>query len=82
MTGPNTHEDLQALAYRTGLQTKSIRAELDSYGLKLGVREIEKKVRGFTTSSNDRWFGPGSSPTHGGQGYTANGTLNTNPLFQ
>lgn len=62
-------EDLQYLNYRTRQTVQAIRAELESYGLKMQVREPERQVRGFTTSSNDRWFGPGSCPTHGGSGF-------------
>jgi len=65
-----THEDLQELAVHLQICRSKIRSELEGYGLKLGVREIPKRVRGFTTSSNDRWFGPGSSKTHGGAAYT------------
>jgi hypothetical protein len=32
-------------------------------------RAKERRIRGFTTSSHDRWFGPGASPTHGGSGW-------------
>jgi len=42
---------------------------LKSYGLAMEAREPAKRVRGFRTSSNDRWFGPGSSRSHGGSGY-------------
>jgi hypothetical protein len=37
-----------------------------SWGLTLAERVPPKRVRGFTTSSHDRWFGPGSEPTHAG----------------
>ena len=39
---------------------------LQGMGFALVKRGIPRKVRGFTSSSNDRWFGPGSEPTHGG----------------
>jgi hypothetical protein len=64
-----THEDLQALNYRLRRRVRDIRQELDSWGLTLATREPDRRVRGFTTSSHDRWFGPGSLKTHGGSGF-------------
>jgi hypothetical protein len=64
-----THEDLGELAYGLQRSRNKVRADLESYGLKLAPRAFEKRTRGFTTSSNDRWFGPGSSPMHGGSGW-------------
>jgi hypothetical protein len=64
-----THEDLGELAYRLQKSRSKVRAELEGYGLKLAEREKERRVRGFTTSSHDRWYGPGASPTHGGTGW-------------
>lgn len=66
-----THEDLGALNQRLRLPVNVIRKELEDIGFKLAVRAPEKKVRGFTTSSNDRWYGPGSLKTHGGAGIDA-----------
>lgn len=43
--------------------------QLKAYGLSMVERPVARRVRGFTTSSHDRWFGPGSSRTHGGSGY-------------
>lgn len=43
--------------------------ELRTYGLAMVPREPERRVRGFQTSSHDRWYGPGSSRTHGGSGH-------------
>lgn len=63
-----THVDLRALGLNLRQPLAAIRAELESYGLKLANRQPEKRVRGFTTSSNDRWYGPGSLKTHGGAG--------------
>ena len=64
-----SHEDLHALGYRTRTRIDELRVALGAYGLRLGVREIPKPVRGFTTSSNDRWFGPGACKTYGGAAY-------------
>jgi uncharacterized Zn finger protein (UPF0148 family) len=63
-----THEELTALNFRTRTPVNMIRKELESYGLTLANRPNEKKVRGFSSNSNDRWFGPGSMATHGGAG--------------
>lgn len=56
----------------TGTHTTigTLRAELEGYGMTLAERPFEKHVRGFTTSSNDRWFGPGACKTYGGAAYT------------
>jgi hypothetical protein len=61
-----SHEDLVALNYRLRRPVAQIRRELEDWGLRLAAREVPRHVRGFTTSSNDRWFGPGSEKTHGG----------------
>ncbi len=63
-----THNDLTALNRRLNIPTHVIRDQLDDYGLTLVRRAPEKKTRGFNTSSNDRWYGPGSCKTHGGAG--------------
>jgi len=65
-----THEDLVALNYRLRTPVSAIRDSLEAYGLTLEGRAVGRRVRGFTTSSNDRWFGPGSCPTHGGSGFS------------
>lgn len=65
-----SHEDLQALGYRLRLRVADIRAALSLCGLSLANRPVSKHIRGFTTSSNDRWYGPGSSPCHGGSGFS------------
>jgi hypothetical protein len=66
-----SHEDLTALNFRLRTPVASIRQALESFGLALETRLALKRTRGFTTSSNDRWFGPGSSRTHGGSGFTS-----------
>ncbi len=63
-----THEELSALNFRTRMPVNAIRKELEGYGITLANRPNEKKVRGFSSNSNDRWFGPGSMATHGGSG--------------
>jgi len=63
-----THVDLAHLSYTLHSSPSKIRVELEGYGLRLAVRPNEKKVRGFTTSSHDRWYGPGACKTYGGCG--------------
>jgi len=62
------HEDLAALSYRLKSSPGKVRKQLEGYGLKLKKREPEKKGRGFQSPDHDRWYGPGSAPTHGGGG--------------
>ena len=64
-----SHSDLTALNFSTRRPVSEIRSALESAGLTLEVRPPVRKVRGFTTSSNDRWFGPGADKTHGGSGF-------------
>lgn len=66
-----THEDLAELNAATHQRRQDIRAELEGYGLRLAVRRPERACRGFSTSSHDRWSGPGSCPTHAGSGWEA-----------
>jgi hypothetical protein len=40
---------------------QEIRKGLEALGFALVPRQVPKRVRGFTTSSHDRWFGPGSN---------------------
>lgn len=63
-----THIELKALAMNLRAPLGDVRKELESYGFRLAKREPEKRVRGFTTSSHDRWYGPGALKTHGGAG--------------
>jgi hypothetical protein len=63
-----THEDLAALNQRLQTPVGIIRKELEAYGFNLAKRAFEKRIRGFNTSSQDRWTGPGSAATHGGAG--------------
>lgn len=65
-----THEDLAALNYRLRRPVAWIRSELEAIGFTLQFREPGRRIRGFQTSSNDRYYGPGSDKTHGGSGFT------------
>jgi len=60
--------DAQKVARRTKASVRSVLDALTSYGLSVAV-ESNARIRGFTTSSNDRYFGPGSEPMHGGSGW-------------
>lgn len=64
-----TADDLNQLAAATQTSNHKVRAELEDYGLRLAKRANEKAIRGFTTSSNDRYFGKGSEKMHGGSGW-------------
>jgi hypothetical protein len=65
-----TFEEAEGLAATLGqsVATLVIR-ELKSYGFTMVAREVPRHFRGFRTSSNDRFFGPGSSKSHGGSGW-------------
>jgi len=64
-----TFAEADALADVLNVTTANVIREMRSYGLTYDGRAAERRVRGFTTSSNDRYFGPGSSPMHGGTGW-------------
>lgn len=65
-----TAEEMKELAYHLRrADIRGIRRELEAYGLELRRRSKERRTRGFKTSSHDRWYGPGSCPTHGGSGF-------------
>lgn len=62
------HYDAGRLSAATGRTAAEIRAELQSWGLR--VEELPRpKGRGFLSSSHDRYFGPGSEKMHGGSGW-------------
>jgi hypothetical protein len=64
-----THIELRALALNTRTSGSRVRAELEGFGLTLQLRRKENRRRGFATNSHDRWYGPGSSKSHGGSGW-------------
>lgn len=57
-----------ASAIGHSVPTIVIRA-LKAYGFTAEARPIERRVRTISTSSHDRYFGPGSSRTYGGSGW-------------
>jgi hypothetical protein len=62
-------EELCALNTRTHLTQHCIRHMLETLGFCLEHRVAAPKVRGYMTSSHDRYFGPGSDASHGGGGF-------------
>ena len=65
-----TIEDIRCLNFRHQLRIQVIRAALEDWGLTYIPCPLRvPKVRGFTTNSNDRFYGPGSSRMHGGSGH-------------
>jgi hypothetical protein len=65
-----TFDEACALAKALGysLPTPVIRG-LKGYGFTMEERREERRVRTISTSSHDRWYGPGSCKTHGGSGW-------------
>lgn len=65
-----TFEEATRLARDLGLSlpTPVIR-QLKDLGFTMAPRHEPPKVRGFRTSSHDRFYGPGSCATHGGSGW-------------
>ena len=61
--------EAEKLAAGVGIHVSTIIRLAQEAGLGYTGRETPKRVRGFTTSSNDRYFGPGSSNSHGGSGH-------------
>lgn len=62
-------EAAEELAAELGVPVTGVVRGLKDFGFAMIPRASAKRVRGFQTSSHDRWFGPGSSPTHGGSGW-------------
>ncbi len=64
-----TFEEATEVSEDVGVHVSTVIKLLKSYGFAYVERPVAKHVRGFTTSSNDRYFGPGSSKSHGGSGH-------------
>lgn len=65
-----TYEEVVELSEAMGQSVPTnVIHELQTWGIQVGARPAVRRVRGFQTSSNDRWFGPGSAPTSGGSGW-------------
>jgi len=61
--------EAEKIAADVGIHVSTIIRLAQNAGLEFLGRATPKQVRGFTTSSNDRYFGPGSSKSHGGSGW-------------
>ena len=61
--------EVEQIALEVGISLSTIVALVKGYGLKIGERPIVREVRGFKSNPHDRWYGKGSSPTHGGSGW-------------
>jgi len=61
--------ELETVSRQTRTSISKLRRFLSELGITMNPRPKARAVRGFTTSSNDRWFGPGSERTHGGSGF-------------
>lgn len=60
---------LAALAWNLRRDRAEIRKELISYGLRFVPKPQGRRIRTIGDNPHDRWYGPGSSPTHGGSGW-------------
>ncbi len=60
--------EAQRIAQALCVPTVEVLAELRSWGL-VAVLRPRETGRGYRTSSMDRYYGPGSEPTHGGTGW-------------
>jgi len=63
-----TTSELVKLHLYTGIYNTTLRIMLEGYGLNLKGVTPQRDVRTFSSNPHDRWYGPGSSPTHGGGG--------------
>lgn len=64
-----THAELVDLSYGTRTTIAKLRRDLEAWGVTVAERPKPIVVRGFTTSSHDRWYGPGAEKMHGGSGW-------------
>jgi hypothetical protein len=62
-------EELHSLNFCTHRPMAELTKELERLGFSLVRRSSVRRVRGFRSSSHDRWFGAGSEKTHGGSGF-------------
>ena len=62
--------ELNCLNARLRLTNRVIRRKLESWGLTLAERPHGRQHRGFRSNPHDRWYGPGSCPSHGGSGWS------------
>ena len=60
---------LAALAWNLHRDRSKVRADLEGYGLRFVERPAVRRIRTLRDNPHDRWYGLGSSPTHGGSGW-------------
>lgn len=63
-----TKLEMQKLGLSLKKTDMAISKQLKERGFSIVQQVPVKKVRGFSTSSHDRWYGPGSCNSHGGSG--------------
>lgn len=63
------YAEIEAAAEELDVSVQTIIGIVKGLGMRVGSRPKAKEVRGFTSNSHDRWFGKGSSATHGGSGW-------------
>jgi len=64
------YRHISALKVNLRMSANKVRAALEEYGLKMRSRRREgKEIRTIGSNPHDRWYGPGSSRTHGGSGW-------------
>jgi hypothetical protein len=61
-----SHLELRAIALNTKTSGSKVRASLESYGLRLADRPVDKTVRGFTANPHNRWIESGNFGGSGG----------------
>lgn len=62
-------QHLSAISWNLRTSRAKVRAELEGFGLQIIERPSPRRVRTCKDNPNDRWYGPGSSPSHGGSGW-------------
>jgi len=61
--------ELQCLCWNIRRSPQDLIRELASLGATLFSRATPRRIRTFSSNPHDRWYGPGSEPTHGGSGF-------------
>ena len=64
-----TYIEADTVAQGLKVATYVVIEDLKSYGFSYEGRASVKRVRGYTSNSHDRWYGPGSMKSHGGSGH-------------
>lgn len=70
-----TFEQADEVAREVGCHPSAIIRGLKALGFTMLERTPARRVRTISSNSNDRWYGPGSCPTHGGSGVDPQGGL-------